>query len=46
MYDVPVAAHSIAAFTLGLTLGATDIITVRQGSGGNLTFQLFGSEIS
>ncbi len=46
MYDVPVAANTIAAFTLGLTLGATDIVTVRQSAGGNLTFQLFGSEIT
>jgi hypothetical protein len=46
MFDVPVAANSIAAFTLGLTLAATDIVTVRQSSGGNLTFQLFGSEIT
>jgi hypothetical protein len=46
MYDVPVAANSIAAFTLGLTLASTDIVTVRQSNGGNLTFQLFGSEIT
>ena len=46
LYDVPVAANSVAAFTLGLTLGATDIVTVRTGTGSVLTFQLFGSEIS
>jgi hypothetical protein len=45
MYDVPLAAHSIAAFTLGLTLAATDVVTVRGSSGGHLTFQLFGSEV-
>jgi hypothetical protein len=46
MHDVPLAGNSVAAFTLGLTLGATDVVTVRQSSGGNLTFQLFGSEIT
>jgi hypothetical protein len=46
LYDVPLAANSVAAFTLGLTLGATDIVTVRTSVGSVLTFQLFGSEIS
>jgi hypothetical protein len=46
MYDVPVAANSIAAFTLGLTLGAGDIVTIRSDAGNRLTFQLFGSEIT
>jgi hypothetical protein len=46
LYDVPLAGNSIAAFTLGLTLGATDIVTVRTSVGSVLTFQLFGSEIS
>ena len=46
LFDVPVAANSVAAFTLGLTLDATDVVTVRSGTGGSLTFQLFGSEIS
>jgi len=46
LYDVPLAGNSIAAFTLGLTLGATDIVTVRTSIGSVLTFQLFGSEIS
>jgi hypothetical protein len=46
MYNVPVAANSVAAFTLGLTLAATDVVTVRTSGGASLTFQLFGSEIS
>lgn len=46
LYDVPLAGKSVAAFTLGITLAATDVVTVRQSSGGNLNFQLFGSEIS
>jgi hypothetical protein len=44
--DVPLAANSVAAFTLGITLSATDVITVRSSVGAALTFQLFGSEIS
>jgi hypothetical protein len=46
LYDVPVAANSVAAFTLGITLDATDIVSVRVSTGNTLTFQLFGSEIS
>jgi hypothetical protein len=46
LYDVPLAANSVAAFTLGLTLDAADIVTVRSSVGAALTFQLFGSEIS
>jgi hypothetical protein len=46
MYDVPVAGNTVAAFTLGLTLGAGDIVTIRSDSGNRLTFQLFGSEIT
>jgi hypothetical protein len=46
LFDVPLAANSVAAFTLGITLGATDIVTVRSSAGNTLTFQLFGSEIS
>jgi hypothetical protein len=46
LYDVPLAANSVAAFTLGITLGATDVVTVRSSVGNTLTFQLFGSEIS
>jgi len=32
-------------FTIGITLGATDVITV-YASNANLTFGVFGSEIS
>jgi hypothetical protein len=46
LYDVPIAALSVAAFTLGITLDATDVITVQSGTSSRLTFQLFGSEIS
>ena len=46
IFNAPVAANTTAAFTLGLTLDATDIITVRSSTGNTLTFQVFGSEIS
>jgi hypothetical protein len=46
LFDVPLAANSVAAFTLGITLDATDVVTVKSSVGGSLTFQLFGSEIS
>jgi hypothetical protein len=46
MYGVPVAANSVNAFTLGLTLDENDVITVYSTNGSDLTFQLFGSEIS
>lgn len=44
-YDVSVGANDSTALTLGITLGATDVITV-YGSTANLTFTAFGSELS
>lgn len=44
-YDVSVAASDSTALTLGITLGATDVITV-YASNANLTFTAFGSEIA
>jgi hypothetical protein len=46
LYDVPLASASVAAFTLGLTLDATDVVTVESSVGAALTFQLFGSQVS
>lgn len=45
-YDTAIGANTQAAFTLGLTLSATDVITVRSSSGGSITFSAFGSELS
>lgn len=45
-YDTAISANSQVAFTLGLTLSATDIISVRSDAGNVLTFQAFGSELS
>jgi glucose-6-phosphate dehydrogenase assembly protein OpcA len=44
-YDVSVGANDSTALTLGLTLGATDVLTV-YASSADLTFSAFGSEIS
>ena len=44
-YDVTVGASDSTALTLGITLNATDVVTV-YGSTANLTFTAFGSEIA
>jgi hypothetical protein len=44
-YDVAVAAADSTTLTLGITLAATDIITV-YASSANLSFSVFGSEIT
>jgi glucose-6-phosphate dehydrogenase assembly protein OpcA len=44
-YDVPVGASDSTTLTLGITLAATDIITV-YASTANLSFNVFGSEIT
>jgi len=44
-YDTPIAANDTIALTLGITLDATDVITV-YASSANMSFSAFGSEIS
>jgi glucose-6-phosphate dehydrogenase assembly protein OpcA len=44
-YDITVGSSDSTALTLGITLGATDVITV-YGSTANLSFTAFGSEIA
>lgn len=44
-YDVTVAANDSTTLTLGITLAATDVITV-YGSTANLSFSVFGSQIT
>jgi hypothetical protein len=44
-FDVAVGATDSTTITLGITLNAGDIITVRASSA-NLTFNAFGSEIT
>jgi len=44
-YDIVIAANDTTALTLGLTLAATDVLTV-YASSANMSFSAFGSEIS
>lgn len=44
-YDVPVGANDSTTLTLGLTLDASDVVTV-YASTANLTFSIFGAEIA
>lgn len=44
-YDASIAANTTAAFTLGITMQATDVLTVRSSTA-DLSFNTFGSEIS
>jgi hypothetical protein len=44
-YDVTVAANDTTPLTLGITLQATDVVTV-YASTTDLSFGIFGSEIS
>lgn len=46
VYDTSIAANTATALTLGITLAATDVLTVRTGTANALTFTAFGSEIS
>jgi hypothetical protein len=44
-YDVTIAANDTIPLTLGITLGATDVVTV-YASTANFSFSLFGAELS
>jgi len=44
-YDSTVPANDTIALTLGITLGAADVVTVYAGTA-NLSFNLFGTEIA
>lgn len=44
-YDAVVEANDMVALTLGITLGAGDVITVRAGTA-NVAFNAFGNEIT
>ena len=43
---VSIAASSTATFTLGITMGATDLIRITSGTNNALSFNAFGSEIA
>lgn len=44
-YDNAIPANSTTSFTIGITLGDTDVITV-YASSANISFTAFGSEIA
>jgi hypothetical protein len=44
-YDVQIPANDTIALTLGVTLGAADVVTV-YASTANLSFNIFGAEIA
>lgn len=44
-YDATLNTYDTVLLTLGVTLAATDVVTVRAGTA-NVVFQVFGSEIS
>lgn len=44
-YDAALAAKSTDTITIGLTLGASDVVTV-YGSSGDFTFNAYGAEIA
>jgi len=44
-YDVPIAANDSTTLTLGLTMDATDVITVYCSSA-DMSINIFGTEIS
>jgi hypothetical protein len=46
IYEASVPANDFKAITIGVTLAATDILTVQSGTANSLTFQAFGSEIA
>lgn len=46
VYDTSFLPNSTTSFTLGITITATDIITVQTGTANALTFHVFGSELT
>ena len=44
-YDATLDANDAVAITVGMTLEASDVVTIYAGNG-DLSFNLFGSEIS
>jgi len=45
VYEATASANSVTAYTLGITIDASDVITVRASSA-DFSFNAFGSEIS
>lgn len=45
VYDAPIAANDTTFITAGITLDASDVVTV-YASSANFTFSIYGSEIT
>jgi hypothetical protein len=45
VYDATIEANSVAAYTLGITIDASDVVTI-YASSTNFSFNAFGSEIA
>jgi len=45
-YDVPVAANDSTTLTLGITLQATDVVTVSASDADRLSINAFGAEVT
>ena len=45
VYDATISANSVTAYTLGITIDASDVVTV-YASSGDFSFNAFGSEIA
>lgn len=45
-YDVTCAANDSVTLTFGITLAATDVITVRSSNATSLVFNVFGCELT
>lgn len=44
--DVSIGANSMITITTGITVAATDVITVQSSAANDLTFTAFGTEIT
>jgi hypothetical protein len=46
-YDVPIAANDSTTLTLGITMSATDVLSVRAGgTASDLSINAFGAEVT
>lgn len=45
-YDVPVAANDSTTLTLGVTMVATDVMSVQAGTANALSINAFGAEVT
>lgn len=45
-YDIALAANDSITLTLGVTLAATDVISVRSSSANEVAFSIYGCEVT